>query len=73
MKIQKFFWGGKKFRMNLFIEQRTAKHHNKHQAKNTPDPRYFSQERRQNVLRGELPLRTTNAKTTLTKKERRKI
>lgn len=68
-----FEGGGGECRMNLFIEQRTAKHHNKHQANNTADPRYFSQERCENVLRGELPLRTTNAKTTLTKNERRKI
>lgn len=60
----------KKCKMNLFIEQRTAKHHNKHK---TLKIQAASVGRRENVLRGELPLRTTNAKTTLTKKERRKI
>lgn len=33
MRVQKFWGDGKKCRINLFIEQRTAKHHNKHRVK----------------------------------------
>ena len=35
-----------KDRTDLFIEQRTAKHHNKHQVRDWQHPRYSSQERR---------------------------